>query len=172
MQEVIHPSTLIHLLLVGLYVWGLFLIAKNVDAAVPTPGAFSEADTTILKEADGLLAKTREAYDDQAFNRALEGIWEVISSANRYIDDQAPWALRKTDPKRMATVLYTLLDVIRYLAILMQPVVPGSANTMLDQLGVGPDARDFIHLTAEHRVAPGTPLPKPAPIFPRHVAAE
>ncbi|MDE0810170.1 MAG: methionine--tRNA ligase [Alphaproteobacteria bacterium] len=150
----------------------LGFIAKNVDAAVPTPGAFNEADTTILKEADRLLAKTREAYDEQAFNRALEGIWEVISGANRYIDDQAPWALRKTDPKRMATVLFTLLEVIRHLAILMQPVIPGSANTMLDQLGVGPDARNFTHLTAEYRVAPGTPLPKPAPIFPRHVAAE
>jgi methionyl-tRNA synthetase len=72
----------------------------------------------------------------------------------------------------MATVLYTLLDVIRHLAILMQPVVPGSANIMLDQLGVAADARTFADLGPDHRLAPGTALPKPAPVFPRHVEAE
>jgi methionyl-tRNA synthetase len=150
----------------------LGFIAKNAGAIVPTPDAFSEADTEILQAAGDLLGKTREAYDNQAFNRALEGIWEVVSAGNRYIDEQAPWTLRKSDPARMATVLYTLLEVVRHLAILMQPVVPGSANTMLDQLGVAPDARGFVHLGDEHRLAPGTPLPKPAPVFPRYVAPE
>jgi methionyl-tRNA synthetase len=150
----------------------LGFIAKNADAKVPTPDAFKEADQTILRAADGLLGKTREAYDNQAFNRALEGIWEVVSAGNRYIDEQAPWTLRKTDPERMATVLYTLLEVIRHLAILMQPVVPGSANTMLDQLGVAPSSREFVHLGPDHRLAPGTVLPKPAPVFPRYVEAE
>ncbi len=150
----------------------LGFIAKNAGAAVPSPGAFTEADEAILAAADGLLAKTREAYDNQAFNRALEGIWEVVSGANRYIDEQAPWTLRKTDPERMATVLYTLLEVIRHLAILMQPVVPGSANRMLDQLGVAAEARDFSCLNAEHRLVAGTALPKPSPVFPRHVEAE
>jgi methionyl-tRNA synthetase len=150
----------------------LGFIAKNAGAEVPGPAAFSDADKAILDAADALLAKTREAYDNQAFNRALEGIWEVVSAANRYIDEQAPWSLRKTDPERMATVLYTLLEVIRHLAILMQPVVPGSANRMLDQLGVPADARAFAHLGADHRLAPGTALPKPAPVFPRHVEAE
>jgi methionyl-tRNA synthetase len=150
----------------------LGFIAKNADAKVPTPADFSDADTAILKAADDLLAKTRASYEDQAFNRALEGIWEVVSGANRYIDDQAPWALRKTDTERMGTVLYTLLEVIRHLAILMQPVVPGSANTMLDQLGVSPVARDFSCLNSDYRLVPGAALPKPAPVFPRYVAPE
>ena len=150
----------------------LGFIAKNADAKVPTPAGFSDADTAILKAADDLLAKTRASYEDQAFNRALEGIWEVVSGANRYIDDQAPWALRKTDTERMGTVLYTLLEVIRHLAILMQPVVPGSANTMLDQLGVSLDARDFSYLNSDYRLVPGAALPKPAPVFPRYVAPE
>ena len=147
----------------------LGFIAKNADAKVPTPGDFTDADNAIQRAADELLAKTREAYDNQAFNWAIEGVWEVVGAGNRYIDEQAPWTLRKTDPERMATVLYTLLEVIRHLAILMQPVVPGSANIMLDQLVVAADARDFAHLGSDHRLAPGTALPKPAPVFPRYV---
>ncbi|MDA1311435.1 MAG: methionine--tRNA ligase [Proteobacteria bacterium] len=150
----------------------LGFIAKNADAKVPTPGPFSDADQAILALGEELLARTRTAYDNQAFNKALEGVWEVVSAGNRYIDEQAPWALRKTDPERMATVLYTLLEVVRRLAIVMQPVVPGSAGRMLDQLSVPADVRDFAHFGAEHKLTPGTELPKPAPIFPRYVEAE
>ena len=150
----------------------LGFIAKNADARVPVPGAFTEADTEMLRAADALLVKTRDAYENQAFNKALEGIWDVVGAANRYIDDQAPWTLRKTDTDRMATVLYTLLEVIRHLAILMQPVVPDSAKMMLDQLGVHEDSRAFADLGPDHRLTPGTSLPKPAPVFPRYVEAE
>jgi methionyl-tRNA synthetase len=150
----------------------LGFIAKNGNAKVPTPGLFSDADQAILRLGEELLARTRTAYDNQAFNKALEGVWEVVSAGNRYIDEQAPWALRKTDPERMATVLYTLLEVIRRLAIVMQPVVPGSADRMLDQLSVPADARDFAHFGTNHKLTPGTDLPKPEPIFPRYVEAE
>jgi methionyl-tRNA synthetase len=126
----------------------------------------------ILTLGEELLARTRTAYDNQAFNKALEGVWEVVSAGNRYIDEQAPWALRKTDPERMATVLYTLLEVIRRLAIVMQPVVPTSAGRMLDQLSVPTDARDFAHFGTDYKLTPGTSLPKPEPIFPRYVEAE
>jgi methionyl-tRNA synthetase len=150
----------------------LGFIAKNADAKIPTPGLFSDADQVILTLGEELLARTRTAYDNQAFNKALEGVWEVVSAGNRYIDEQAPWALRKTDPERMATVLYTLLEVIRRLAIVMQPVVPTSAGRMLDQLSVPTDARDFAHFGTDYKLTPGTSLPKPEPIFPRYVEAE
>ena len=93
----------------------------------------------------------------------------MVGAANRYIDEQAPWKLRKTDPERMSTVLYTLMETIRYLAILMQPIVPKSAGRMLDQLGVETSTRNFSFLTAAHRLLPRTKLAKPAPIFPRYV---
>jgi methionyl-tRNA synthetase len=96
----------------------------------------------------------------------------VVSAGNRYIDEQAPWALRKTAPERMATVLCTLLELIRQLAIVMQPVVPDSAGRMLDQLSVPAHARDFAHFGTDHKLTPGTRLPKPEPIFPRYVEAE
>jgi methionyl-tRNA synthetase len=110
--------------------------------------------------------------DVQAFHEALDRIWTLVRAANGYVDRQAPWTLRKTDPARMRTVLYVLSEAIRHLGILMLPVVPESAGRMLDQLAVGPEQRTFAFLGPEHALIPGTALPKPEPVFPRHVEAE
>jgi methionyl-tRNA synthetase len=150
----------------------LSMVAKNCGGAVPQPGALSSADETLLGAANALLEGQRAAYDTQAFHKALDAVFDVVGRANRYVDEQAPWTLRKTDPARMATVLYTLVETIRHVAILLQPIVPGSCERMLDQLAVPADARGFDRLTPEHRLVPGTPLPKPEGVFPRWVAEE
>ncbi len=147
----------------------LSMIAKNCGAAVPTPGPLTDADEAILKRAGDLLPTVREHMKVQAFHRALEAIWDVVGTANRYVDEMAPWALRKTDPDRMATVLWVLAETIRHLAIHTQPYVPESAAKMLDQLSVAPDARSFERLDRAHALVAGTALPKPSPVFPRHV---
>ncbi|MBM85768.1 MAG: methionine--tRNA ligase [Rhodospirillaceae bacterium] len=146
----------------------LGFVAKNMGGVIPTPGNFTNDDAALLDAAERLLSRLRDEYQSQAFNRALETVWNVVGAANRYIDEQAPWALRKTDPERMSTVLYTLMETIRYLAILMQPIVPTSAGRMLDQLGVGIGARDFRCLTEAHRLSPGIKLTKPTPVFPKY----
>ncbi len=145
----------------------LSMIAKNCGGAVPEPGDFSEEDEALRNAGLGVAPAMRAAFADQAIHKALEAVWKVVGEANRYVDQQAPWALKKTDLARMQTVLYVLADVIRMLAIYAQPVVPQSANAMLDQLAVPGDQRDFSALTA-HLVA-GAPLPKPAPVFPRYL---
>jgi len=146
----------------------LSMIAKNCEAKVPQPGTFTEADEALLGAAKALLPRLRTLLDQQVFHEALEAVWVVVRAANAYVDHQAPWALRKTDPARMATVLYVLAETIRHLAILMQPVVPDSAARMLDQLAA--TRRDFAALAEP--LAAGTPLPKPEGVFPRFVEAE
>jgi methionyl-tRNA synthetase len=150
----------------------LSMIAKNCGGAVPEPGPFTDDDTALLARAYGLMAQVRGAIDRQAFHEALEDVWVVVRAANAYVDHQAPWALRKTDPARMATVLYVLAETIRHVAVLMQPVVPDSAARMLDQLALGADARGFGTLGEGGALVPGTPLPKPQGIFPRYVEPE
>jgi methionyl-tRNA synthetase len=145
----------------------LSMIAKNCGGKLPAPGAPTAADRALLEAAGGLLERLRDEYRVQAFNRALEATWEVIGAANRYIDEQAPWTLRKADPERMGAVLYTVAETVRRLAILSQPVMPGSMGRMLDQLGVAAEARDFAALVTP--LAPGTALPKPQGVFPRYV---
>ena len=93
----------------------------------------------------------------------------MITEADRYIDEQKPWSLRKTDEARAATVLYVLAEVVRLLAILVQPVVPDAAAKLLDQLAVRPGERSFAALGTP--LAPGTALPKPEGVFPRYVEA-
>ena len=150
----------------------LSMVAKNCDGAVPNPAEFNEADKTLLDQAAALLPQVRDHLEVQAFNLALIEIWKVVQDANRYVDEQAPWALRKTDTARMATVLYVLAETIRRLAMLTQAFMPSSSAKILDQLAVPEANRTFAALNDEHRVEPGAALPKPQPVFPRYVVAE
>ncbi len=150
----------------------LSMIAKNCDGKVPQPGAFAPSDEALLDAAHALLDGQRAAYDAQTFHRALDALFDVVGRANRYVDEQAPWALRKSDPERMATVLYTLAETIRHVAVLLQPVMPTSCARMLDQLAIPAGERGFDRLAPSHRLSPGTPLPKPEGVFPRWVAEE
>jgi methionyl-tRNA synthetase len=146
----------------------LVMINRNCDGSVPEPGALDPADAALLDAARRLLDRVRTQIAEQALHLALESIWRVVGEANRYVDEQAPWVLGRSEPERMRTVLYTLAEVLRHLAILVQPFVPGSARKLLDQLAVAEKSRDFAAL-ANAPLAPGTRLPRPEAIFPRYV---
>ena len=150
----------------------LSMIAKNCGGAVPTPGAFTEADKAMLAEADALADKARAAMKDFALHTMLADIWRVVAEANRYFASEEPWKLTKTDPARRDTVLYVTAETLRNVAIMAQPVVPGAAARLLDLLGVSADARAFAWVGAAGRLGAGAALPAPAPIFPRYVEAE
>eukprot|EP01037_Dinobryon_pediforme_P008840 gene8840-8931_t len=145
----------------------LSFVAKNAGAAMPARGPVTEADTALAAHVAELPATMRQALDRQAFNDALEAIWVAIRAGNAYIDQQAPWTLRKTDTVRMEAVLANLLDLLRVVATLLQPFMPTSMARMLDQLGVPPDARDIASLSRP--IVSGTALPPPAGVFPRFV---
>jgi methionyl-tRNA synthetase len=148
----------------------LTMIAKNCEARIPTPGEFMQADHAILAQAEALVDKARLAMKSFALHVALAEIWRVVAEANRYFAAQEPWTKRKSDPQRMATILYVTTEVLRMAAILTQPFLPGTMRALLDLLGVPPGERDFAHIGQGS--APGRPLPPPAPIFPRYVEAE
>jgi methionyl-tRNA synthetase len=145
----------------------LSFVQKNAGAVVPEPGPLSAEDRKLLDAAAGLLVQVRgDLVAAQAFNRALEAVFAVVAEANRYVDSQAPWTLRKTDQERMRTVLYVLAETIRRVAILLQPFMPDSMAKLLDQLAVPADARGFAAFDAALR--PGVALPAPAGVFPRY----
>ncbi|MBC6439372.1 MAG: methionine--tRNA ligase [Rhodospirillales bacterium] len=150
----------------------LSMIAKNCDGRVPTPGDFVDTDRELMAKTYGLLKESRGHLEVQAFHLMLQGIWGVIGDANRYVDEQAPWALKKTDPARMATVLYVLAETIRVLSLLTQPVMPDSSAKLLDQLAVPEDGRVFARLGPDHALKPGIALPKPKGVFPRYQEEE
>jgi len=93
----------------------------------------------------------------------------VVADANRYFAASAPWELRKSDPERFGTVLWTTAEVIRQVALLAQPFIPGSAAKLLDLIAVPQEARAFSSLGPAGRLKGGTTLPAPVGVFPRYV---
>lgn len=145
----------------------LSFIYKNVDAKIPEPHEFSEEDHEMLASAAHLHDVLRDDMEVQALQAYCIHIWEVIGAANRYVDSQKPWSLRKSpetkDQQRMGTVLYVLCEVIRHVAVYVQPIMPESAAKILDQLGQ--DERTFESLRTPLKA--GTLLCEPVPLFPR-----
>ncbi|MGB4101146.1 MAG: methionine--tRNA ligase [Alphaproteobacteria bacterium] len=150
----------------------LSMIAKNCDGKVPDPGQMTAEDHALRGAADALLPRVRHEIEVKQFHRALETIWSVVSAADRYIDEQAPWALKKTDQARMGAVLYHIAEVVRRLAILAQPFMPLASAKLLDQLAVPADQRQFTALAPTVALTPGTVLPTPQGVFPRFVESE
>ena len=150
----------------------LSMIVKNCDGQIPTPGALTDEDKAMLASADGLLALCREEMGKQLIHRALAAIIAVVSETDRYFASQEPWALKKTDPERMGTVLYVTAEVVRQIGILLQPFMPESCEKLLDLVAAPADKRDFAALGEAGRLVPGTPLEAPKPVFPRYVAPE
>jgi len=162
----------------------LSMINKNCEGKVPEPsdGLELKRDYRTIYS----LVSSHELVDElrgqigknQAFHEGLEGIWRVIREANQYVDKEAPWALKKTNPAQMQSVLYVLAEVLRHVGILLQPFMPESCGRLLDQLAVPGNARtfDFLntsgHITDKNSLKPGTPLPSPEPIFPRFAEPE
>jgi methionyl-tRNA synthetase len=150
----------------------LTLIQKNCGAAVPEHGEFTKEDNEILSKSHNLYKDVEDDLRQQAFHEVLRTIWGVIGAADGYIDANAPWALKKTDPARMGTVLYVLAETLRGLGIVLQPFMPQIMARLLDQLAVPADKRDFAALGDAGRLVPGAPLPPPQGLFPRIVEAE
>ncbi|MGU3398434.1 methionine--tRNA ligase [Brucellaceae bacterium D45D] len=149
----------------------LSMIAKNCEGKVPEPGTFTDEDKAILDQATQALETACKAMDDQALHQALGAIFAVVAEANRYFAGQEPWALRKSDLERMGTVLYVTAEVIRRVAIMVQPFIPQSAQKLLDILAIPSDKRLFADVAASP-LAGGTQLPAPQPVFPRYVETE
>ena len=133
----------------------------------PGTRRFTLEDEALLEAARSLRERASAEISQQAILKYVQVVVGMIWEANKYIDTMAPWALKKTDPDRMATVLYVILEVLRYSAILYQPVIPASANNILDQLTVPEDERTFLHLNDDYRIKPGSPISKPKAVFPR-----
>ena len=130
----------------------LSMIVKNLGGVLPAAGEAPE-DIDLLD----LVRRTTgqevpEAFDRFAFSIGIEAWLRAVFACNQYIDAQAPWALRKTDPERMAAVLGTLVTAVRELARAITPIIPESADKLLTLIDAGEG---------------GTPIAQPAPLFPR-----
>ena len=147
-------------------------IFKNLDGKIPSlPINLLDDDASLLAMLKELPDKVRAQIDNQSFHDALRQIWNVIAEANRYVDKQAPWALKKTDTDRMADVLGVLVEVIRCVGLLTQPFMPDASAKILGQIKVNESERTFVHLSDVNLLS-GRIIEKPEGVFPRHQIVE
>ncbi|WP_338465770.1 methionine--tRNA ligase [Novosphingobium sp. ZN18A2] len=147
------------------------MIFKNMDGKLATFESRPEDDELHARVATACRNELPREFAALNFSTGIDAWMRAVFACNQYIDEQAPWTLRKTDPERMRAVLLTLYMAIRDLTIAIAPVVPASAARILDQLGIPADERVYAALAdAEwyaRRVAQGEALAAPSPAFPR-----
>ncbi|HXG99836.1 MAG TPA: methionine--tRNA ligase [Sphingomicrobium sp.] len=129
----------------------LSMIFKNLDGIIPAAGEEIEDVALLSFVEQGCLSLATE-FDRFAFSVGIEAWMGAVFACNAYVDGQAPWALRKSDPERMAAVLGTIVAAVRVLARAIEPVVPGSARRLIEVIDGG---------------AGGVPIAQPTPLFPR-----
>ena len=149
----------------------LSMIFKNLDGEIRADVQLNDEDALLIAKVRDGNAGLREAFERLAFSEGLEAWMRAVFACNAYVDEMAPWALRKTDPERMAVVLNVLFRCVRDLAIAVRPVVPGSIDRLLDQMGIDPAERDYRALDDNSwfgwLVQAGFRVAKPEGVFPR-----
>ncbi|MCB2047136.1 MAG: methionine--tRNA ligase [Novosphingobium sp.] len=149
----------------------LSMIFKNLDGIVSAELETMEADSALESTVRANIGSMRTNFEQLNFSSGLDNWMQAVFACNQYVDEQAPWALKKTDPERMAAVLMTLFRCVRDLALAVRPVVPTSIDRLLDQMGIGEDARDFAALADtdwfERLAGSGFQLSQPSGVFPR-----
>ncbi|MEW9853851.1 methionine--tRNA ligase [Novosphingobium sp. M1R2S20] len=149
----------------------LSMIFKNMDGDLRPHHELTEADVTLGDAVALGITGLRRAFLDLDFSDGLEAWMRAVFACNQYVDEQAPWALRKTDPDRMQAVLMTLLRCVRSLAIAVRPVAPSAIDKLLDQMGVASHAREYASLSddrwLEDLAESGFRIGQPSGVFPR-----
>ena len=130
----------------------LSMIYKNLGGILPSAGEAPEDRELLDLVRRATDDEVPEAFERFAFSQGIEAWLRAVFACNQYVDAQAPWALRKSDPERMAAVLGTLVAAVRDLAAAIAPVIPGTSDKLLTLIDSG---------------ASGQPIAQPVPLFPR-----
>ena len=142
------------------------MIFKNCNEVIPIrPNDFQDEDLKLINSIRNSLQNYRSLMDEQKFDQFLKNIWLVISDANKYVDNQAPWSLKKNDFQRMEVVLYTLVETIRQISIILQPFIPNTSKSILDHIQIPLTQRDIKSI--ELFLNGGIKISKPKHLFPR-----
>lgn len=145
----------------------LSFIAKNCEGRVKPTSPQEDADKALLATVNKACREDLPAaFNQMAFAAGLEAWMQAVYACNAYVDEQAPWSLRKTDPVRMERVLATLCACIRDLAIAITPVTPRAADKILGFLNVAEDQRSYAALDIQNADAEIN-VTAPSPVFPR-----
>ena len=141
---------------------------KYFDGIVTNPQVNEPVDDELKEIALAMPKKVQAYMDEFKASKALDEIFVLLRRTNKYIDDTMPWALAKDESKkdRLATVLYNLIEAIRFAAIALEPYMPSTSTKILDQINT--DQRNFLDLNTFGLYQEGTKVTeKPQQLFAR-----
>ncbi len=140
------------------------MLSKYFGGILPAPAAVTELDRILEQRFAAAFVQVDAQMNELAFNKALQSVWELVGAANKYIDDTAPWTLAK-DPaqqERLGTVMFTLLEAVRLIGLLITPFMPDTGAKIAVILG-----QSAAGNTAWGGLRAGTAVAKAEPLFPR-----
>ena len=150
------------------------MIEKYHGGVVTNTGVIEAVDEDLMALVKTTAENFAKDMDAMEINSAIKGVWALISRANKYIDETAPWILAKDEAKaaRLQTVMYNLAETLRVVAILIAPFIPSTSPKIYTQLGLEVPA-EFLLTDAEFgKIADGTKVQKGEPLYPRIEIAE
>ena len=145
------------------------MVEKYFGGTLPTERESGEFDDDLIETATALRAKVDAFMDETQLNNALAEIFKVVSRANKYIDETAPWVIAKDETKRarLATVLYNLLDTIRIVATLLSAFMPTTMPNALEQIGACEKCATYENADKFGILPPDVTVKKGEALFPR-----
>ena len=156
----------------NLFSRSIAMVQKYRGGVIPSPGSYTDADDTLRQAAEKMLARYEEVMGQFNFHLGLQAIWEFVGVVNRYIVTSEPWTLAKDEgqKERLDTVLYTILESLRLLTLVLRPVMIGATVKMAQALAMSTDDKRISLLSVGRQwglLEPGTKLQVLATLFPR-----
>ena len=147
------------------------MMEKYFAGVVPTPATNEPEDKALTEKSGEVIAEVRKLYNELAYNKILQKIWELVDITNQYIVKTGPWNLAKTDEgkEQLKTVMYNCAESLRVLGILLNPFMPQSTESMMKQLGVETPIQEqgMSSINDWGGLKPGSQMQKAKQLFPR-----
>jgi methionyl-tRNA synthetase len=147
------------------------MIKKYFDGVIPVPTLKGDEDNDLTNKSKEVISDVRKLYDELAYNKILQKIWELVDTTNQYIDKAGPWNLVKTDEgkERLKTVMYNAAESLRVLGVLLHPFMPESTTSLMKQLGVenSIEEQGMKSIDEWGGLKPGNQTEKAKQLFPR-----
>ena len=143
----------------------LTIINKNLDGKLNKIKQFEETDKKFLEYPKIILKNIEKNYEKQEFHKVIENIWKLISEANKYVDENAPWKLLKNDKERAGDVLNILVIIIAKIAIFLSPIMPDTSENILNKIGLSIKNLSMEYIGKDNFLNTDHKIKKPEIIF-------
>jgi len=143
------------------------MVNKHCNKKVPEKNSLNDIDHELLSLPEAKINKIFDMMDKFQINSYIEEVFYIVSKTNKYFSDQKPWELKNNDAKRMQSILWVTVEMVRRISIMLQPVMPDSCKRLLDLLCVKDNERVLSFISDEFALTPGKAIQEPVIIFPK-----